>query len=294
MIVLVLGLKPAPASADAQIREYPLGGDVAPVGITAGPDGNIWYTESLGEHIGKINSRGKHTSYHIPGDQTYPLGITAAPDGNLWFTEYFGAAIGRITVGGSITEFPIPISAGPGSITAGSDGNLWFTELTGNSIGRMTLTGGLTEYPLPTTNAFPQGITLGPDGNVWFTEQGVEANNIGRITPDGTITEFSLPTPDRQPAGITLGPRREPVVHRDRRDRPHHVGRRDHRVLPSALDLPRIHRPRPGWEPLVHRECPEQDRPDRHQRWCHRGCRPDPFSRSRGYQCWPRWKHVVH
>jgi hypothetical protein len=107
--------------------------------ITAGPDGNLWFTESLLEKIGRITPGGTITEFRLPTPGSQLGAITAGPDGNLWFTESSGDKIGRITPGGSISEFPLPTPGSqPGSITAGPDGNLWFTELGGNKIGRIT------------------------------------------------------------------------------------------------------------------------------------------------------------
>jgi streptogramin lyase len=185
----------------------------SPGGITAGPDGNLWFTEPLGGKVGRITPDGTLTEIPLPTGSADPDGITAGSDGNLWFTEANqfanGNKIGRITPDGSITEFPLPTPNSLGfteEITAGPDGNLWFPEGQRNQIGRITPDGTLTEFPLPTPSFDPArgapGITAGPDGNVWFTEY--NPSHIGQITPDGTITEF--PLPDRTfPLEITAG-----------------------------------------------------------------------------------------
>ena len=107
------------------------------LGITAGPDGNLWFTETFINKIGRITPSGAVTEFPLPASPSAPsapVAITAGPDGNLWFTEGFGNKIGRITPSGTITEFPLPAShsafdakLGAG-ITTGPDGNLWFTE----------------------------------------------------------------------------------------------------------------------------------------------------------------------
>lgn len=123
-------------------------------GITAGPDGNLWFTESFtGRKIGRITPDGTITEFSTPRIIN-PFGIVAGPDGNLWFTEYGFeelpgfpdtnlGLVGRITPSGVISEFPIPAgSSYGGDITAGPDGNLWFTEPSrGNAIGRVLLGG---------------------------------------------------------------------------------------------------------------------------------------------------------
>jgi virginiamycin B lyase len=153
-----------------------------PFGITTGPDGALWFTESNSNKVGRITTAGVITEFPIP---TKGFGITAGPDGALWFTS--GNGIGRITTAGAITEFQ---AASGDAITAGPDGALWFTS--GNGIGRITTTGVIAIFPIPTPNGNPQGITTGPDGALWFTES--NSNKIGRITTAGVITEFPIPT----------------------------------------------------------------------------------------------------
>jgi virginiamycin B lyase len=75
-----------------------------PQGITAGPDGNLWFTEYNVNKIGKTTPAGTITEYPIPTAASGPLIITAGPDGNLWFTEANVNKIGKITPTGTITE----------------------------------------------------------------------------------------------------------------------------------------------------------------------------------------------
>ena len=192
--------------------------DSSPPAITTGPDGNLWFTQGLGNKIGRLTTDGEFTEFPVPTAASEPSDITPGPDGALWFTEFRGNRIGRITTDGSITEFPLPAdemffdiftqsltsSRGPRGIVAGPDGNLWFAEFNAARIGRMTTTGELTEYRLPTPNTRVVRITAGPDGALWFAEPG--ASKIGRITTDGVITEFATPTPASRPVGIASGP----------------------------------------------------------------------------------------
>ena len=178
-----------------------------PLGITAGPDGNLWFTESNGNRIGRITTAGVITEFSTGITAASDLiSITAGPDGNLWFAEHGGGRIGRITTAGVITEFStgITVNAEPSDITAGPDGNLWFTENIGNRIGRITTTGVVTEFSTGITGTYLEGITTGPDGNLWFTEN---SGKIGRITTTGVVTEFSAGiTAGAHPNYITAGP----------------------------------------------------------------------------------------
>jgi streptogramin lyase len=196
------GIHAAPAGS---ITEFPVPTTSSdPAGITAGHDGNLWFTEFYGNKIGRVSPRGTLTEFPVPTAKSEPMWITTGPDGNLWFTEVIGNKIGRVTIAGSITEFPIPTAKSePGAITAGSDGNLWFTEVIGNKIGRITIAGSITEFPVPTAKSYLGAITAGHDGNLWFTES--SSNKIGRISPRGMLTEFPVSTDQVDPWGIAAG-----------------------------------------------------------------------------------------
>jgi streptogramin lyase len=131
----------SPTPAAPTITEFPLlPNSRGPTGITAGPDGNLWFTEN-GGGIGRITPAGQITEFPIPGSGTNnsPSDITAGPDGNLWFTQRRVNQIGRMTPAGTVTEFPLPTpNNAPDKITAGPDGNLWFTEPGSGMIGRIT------------------------------------------------------------------------------------------------------------------------------------------------------------
>jgi virginiamycin B lyase len=194
---------------------YPLAVNSVPTGITAGPDGALWFTEYTAGNIGRITTAGAVTTYPVPTTSSAPSGITVGPDNALWFTEGDPAnKIGRITTAGQFTEFPIPTAQSePTGITLGPDHALWFTETNANQIGRITTTGKITEYPVPTANSGlggiyqAGGITAGPDGALWFTEY--FADKIGRITTAGVIKEYPVPTGPTTglgPSCIATGP----------------------------------------------------------------------------------------
>lgn len=100
-------------------------------GITAGPDGALWFP--LGGSIGRITTKGAVTNFPIPAEYAAAAAITAGSDGALWFTDCAGR-IGRITTAGAIVEYSAPQSL---SIASGPDGALWFTDF--KTIYRMPL-----------------------------------------------------------------------------------------------------------------------------------------------------------
>ena len=197
---------PITSSTRQPIVEYavPTVGSL-PAGITAGPDGALWFTESLGDKIGRITTSGTITEYPVPTPSSQPNGITAGPDGALWFAETQGGKIGRITTQGSISEYP---ATNNGSIVAGPDGALWFPEQ--DAIGRITTDGTVTNFAVPDRiNGVGDAITVGPDGALW-----VSCVRIGRRFPPThklareTITGGFTTAPENPhfcPQGIATG-----------------------------------------------------------------------------------------
>jgi streptogramin lyase len=181
------------------------------VALTAGLDGNIWFTENgFGSGMvagGNINTTTGALNEVSITNMGGPFGVALGPDGNAWFSECLGHVIGHITggSGGTATAFngaSQTTTYQPTNMTAGSDGALWFVE--NLAIGRITTGGTLSQTAIP--GASPQAvfITAGPDGALWFTDTG--NNAIGRITTSGTITEYTVTTPFSNPTGITVGP----------------------------------------------------------------------------------------
>jgi hypothetical protein len=118
--------------------------------ITAGGDGNLWFTDSAYDKIRRISTTGTINEFAVLSS-TSGLGIiTPGPDGNLWFVEEGVGNIGRITPSGTVTEYSA--SAGglsiPIGITAGPGGNIWFTDSTENHIGISTPAGIISFKPL--------------------------------------------------------------------------------------------------------------------------------------------------
>ena len=203
------------AEAGAQgITEYPLPTSGSqPSRITAGPDGNLWFTESGFTQVGRITTSGTVTEFSTP---SYAGDITAGPDGNLWFVEPFVNRIGQITPSGAVLEFPVPTEGNPTSIASGPDGNLWFMQvwtlglLHHNYVGRLTPWGEFTIFG-PTAGAGVCGhIAPGPDGALWFTcNQPIEGrflyeNRIARISTSGDV--IAVTTMRYGPRELTVGP----------------------------------------------------------------------------------------
>jgi streptogramin lyase len=198
-------MKPeAPTPAPGTVVEYHKGITGYPQNIVSGPDGNMWFTETVGGSawVGKVTHDGVVTEYSNVVIHDPPGGIASGSDGNVWYAG--NASIGKITPSGVATEYTagLSIHANPASLVAGPDGNLWFVEPLLDQIGKITPAGVVTEYKdLPTSDGqnSPTAITAGPDGNLWFIQTGIPNNegtpgdSIGKITPAGAVTLYPYP-----------------------------------------------------------------------------------------------------
>jgi virginiamycin B lyase len=144
-----------------QIIEYPLPAPLSlPGGVNKGPpgDNNIWFTEALGQKIGKINpANGRITEYNL-----------------LSLESILGTLLG----GG----LPLPL---PSTIAAGSDGNLYFVNngllVGGNTIFQFNpVSPGLALYNTPTLASSPCELNNQVPGQLWFGE--LLGNKIGKLT----------------------------------------------------------------------------------------------------------------
>ncbi len=139
-----------------------------PTRLALGPEGNVWFTETPEDKVGRITPTGAIQMFQLPSDAR-PLEIVLGADGNLWVTEGSDdpAALARIDPSGQYTEFPLEQGVYAGALAAGPDGRLWFASGPG-AIARMTPSGRVSRVELPqATNVID--IVAGSDGSVWYT-----------------------------------------------------------------------------------------------------------------------------
>jgi len=143
-----------PAGVVTQFGAHPVDDETAegalevnslPTTITAGPDGNLWFTESLGNRIGRITPAGAVTEFSGLPAESDPTGIVAGPDGDLWFTEALNSGVARMTRNGELIGLYKTAEYGePRAIAAGPGNTLWFTEYSGDQIARIAFNSPVT------------------------------------------------------------------------------------------------------------------------------------------------------
>jgi len=193
--------------ADSVVMEYPTGIDGAdPYGVTAGSDGNVWFTDRAGNNVGHMSQSGSGVAT-VPVPRQHPSGIVHGRDGNLWVSMADG--VGRLSP--SSLELALFGQKSSDALAAGADGSIWFSfnDIGGgkSAIGRVSPVGDVVFFDLP-DSMFALGMTAGPDGGIWFAAGfgfGADptlGDRIGRMTSNGTVTSYSIPSPDGAPAGI--------------------------------------------------------------------------------------------
>ncbi|MBT2449226.1 DUF11 domain-containing protein [Streptomyces sp. ISL-43] len=144
----------APARADVgDIVEYtlPTAGS-SPSEITTGSDGNLWFTEQVGDRIGRITTDGDIQEYPLPNAGSGTIRITAGPDGNMWFTEIFADRVGRLEVGAGPprADLAVRLSA-PATARGGTEYSYDIT---------VTNTGPFSAANLAVTLTRPRGVPV--------------------------------------------------------------------------------------------------------------------------------------
>jgi len=180
--------------------------------ITVGPNGELWFTNSLGSSIGQVTSTGGFAfTSGRPGQIDNPQGIVEGPDGAIWFTNYTGNTIGWITpTKGSIevktiSSRPSDVIDHPWGIAVGLGKELWFTNEGNGTIGEINVaTHMVVSTHHEALDSQPMGITAGPDGTLWFTNYGT--STIGEITASGHIQTWPGTGNIDKPCAITSGP----------------------------------------------------------------------------------------
>ncbi len=211
----------AGAVSTGGITEFSVGSGSALTGITAGPDGNVWFTD--GTSIGQITPAGAIKTFTA---QTSGVsigawnGITLGPDGNLWATATIlpeGGLIAQISSNGTLLHVfsaglqanadPTVISPGP----SGS-GSLWFIDNAvadggSDEIGEITTGGTISEFSAAAAPD-PDGL-VAADGMLWLSS-GASSGGYGEIdvvnTATGALERELQPgemEPDFDPQGLT-------------------------------------------------------------------------------------------
>jgi streptogramin lyase len=193
------------------IREYSLGNDTGPNGITVDYKNRVWVVLNFKAELAELFPSNKTiVKFDIP----VPKG-TIIDSWGIVYDRFSDRVIFSDLSHDKIWVFTVPekkfssinlqSQTGPYQIVIDEKGNIWFTELYGNGIGEMMRNGTVREYKLqPSTKIMtqstgPAGITIDTLGRIWFTQ--VYSNSIGCFS-NGTFKFYTVKGL-RSPVGIT-------------------------------------------------------------------------------------------
>jgi hypothetical protein len=197
----------------------------SPSSISAGPDGNLWFTEPDANQIGRITPAGQVTLFTVPTPGSQPTGIAAGPNGNIWFTEAASRHLGEYFIVGTppapatatTTALAIEVSAPavgqavhltatvtsaagtPGGTVTFFDGSTALGTASLDAGGRAVLTTALGTAGSHTLNAVFNGTAdFAPSRSAALHE------TVSQAATTTTLTASANPAPVGQPLVLTV------------------------------------------------------------------------------------------
>jgi uncharacterized protein (TIGR03437 family) len=166
------------------ITEFPVsaGGGWPPGGITAGPDGNLWFAQGHANSIGRLSTSGVLTEYTVPTTDGFPIDVTVGSDGNVWFSEANASKIGRVNL---VAPAPTIESFAPAFGVVGTSVIINGTSFTGAT--SVTFNGVMAAFVINSdtkiTATVPTGATT---GKIKVTTMGGSATSAASFTVGAT------------------------------------------------------------------------------------------------------------
>ena len=108
--------------------------------IVRGADGNLWFTEEMGNKIGRITVDGVITEYSIPTANARPRGLTAS-GARIYFTEFAANQIGYLDTANPSAITEAACLAGPTGMATDFGGVVWYTAVGANEVVKLASNG---------------------------------------------------------------------------------------------------------------------------------------------------------
>ncbi len=165
-----------PASGRMEVFDAPRG--PGPYGITATPDGTVWYASLAGNHIARVDPvTGAATVVEPPTPQQGARRVWTDSTGRVWVSEWNAGQVGVYDpAAGTWKEWRLP-GAGPQAYAVYVDDQdmVWLSDFGANTLVRFEPAGEtFTSFPLPDQPANVRQI-LGRPGEVWGAASAADA-----------------------------------------------------------------------------------------------------------------------
>lgn len=185
---------------------------VRPVGITFGPDGNLYVAAGDTDRVLKLSrTTGASLGVFTRGATIQsPRNVNFGPDGAFYVADGFLGQILRFDGdSGAFDRVFIqdPSLQGPTSFTFGPDGNVYVVSVLTNRVLRFDGATGALMGPFATTGLVqPHDVSFGPDANLYVTNSGSTVIQRFRGDTGEPIGPFVTDPALRQPLGMAWGP----------------------------------------------------------------------------------------
>jgi virginiamycin B lyase len=171
-----------PASGALTVHDAPRG--AGPYGITATPDGSVWYASLAGNHIARIDpSTGQATVVEPPTPNQGARRIWSDSRGRLWVSEWNAGQVAVYDpVASAWKEWRLP-GGGPHAYAVYVDDRdeVWLSDFGANALVRFDpATESFTSSALPDKPGDVRQL-LGRPGEVWGAESAADA--LVRLRP---------------------------------------------------------------------------------------------------------------
>lgn len=154
--------------------------------MTAGPDGNLWFSgvyqnkKVVEGGYGFVTPSGASTLYSLPGNPTPQLvSITSGSDGNLWIADENGAIDKVAPSNGALTTYSV--GGHPYAITSSSNVQV-YSDSSAAQLSTIDRNGKFTVYPAP-QGEHPAFLARKTDGSVLFVDSSNNSSAIGTFVP---------------------------------------------------------------------------------------------------------------
>lgn len=184
---------------------------VNPIGITFGPDGNVYVAAGDTDRVLRFDGRTGASMgvFTNGGGFVSPRNVNFGPDGNFYVADGMQNRIIRFSPNGQVIDTFIQGSGlnGPTSFTFGPDGNVYVVSVLTAKILKFDGQTGAFIGDFVTSNVFePHDVAFGPDGNLYVTDALSKLINRFRGDTGAFIDTFVNDPLIITPLGLTWGP----------------------------------------------------------------------------------------
>ncbi len=173
-----------PGSGAMRVFKAPRGS--GPYGITATPDGTVWYASLAGSYIARLDGEsGAATVIDPPGKDDGPRRIWSDKSGNLWVSLWNAGALARYTPAtGQWKAWPLPgKGAHAYAVYVDERGVVWVSNFGANAVLSFDpKSETFFAYPGSAADAEVRQI-LGRPGEIWLPESGLDRLMLIRTAP---------------------------------------------------------------------------------------------------------------